>query len=69
MPNDGTNSLQEKLLVVQAMGHSTKEVEMESQFSSEMDLRSRRERLLESLLQNEDDSKCALNEFLDTINF
>jgi len=66
---DATNSFQEKLQGVQAMHHSTQEVEMESPFSSAIDLRFRRERLLESLLQNEDDSKCAQNEFLDTINF
>ena len=42
--------------------HLTNDVQQADVFSNAIDLRARRERLLASLLQNEDDSICARNE-------
>lgn len=60
---------QENLHETQDMHHLTSEAEATIPFLSSVDLRVRRERLLESLLQNENDSKCARNECLDVIDF
>jgi hypothetical protein len=53
----------------QALHLLSSEAEVTIPFSSAVDLRVRRERLLKSLLQNEKDSKFARNECLDIIDF
>lgn len=58
LPMPEVFSIPEEILA----SHSSNDVQQADVFSNAIDLRARRERLLASLLQNEDDSICARNE-------
>jgi hypothetical protein len=58
LPMPGVVSIQEESVA----SHSSNAVQQAGAFSNAIDLRARRERLLASLLQNEDDSICARSE-------